>query len=140
MYKQNDKIYETVKNNLKILVNKSVNITRSKLAASDMIRNIEKLNLTEVCFYITRLIFNEEIIQPQKAGDINESYTFSIIDMDELIFGLFLVYKNILSKVKLSKLEKQKNRNIILRYIEENKIFDPDNNNPNYEKILNLFN
>lgn len=140
MSKQNDKIYNTVKYNLKTLVNKSTNISRSKLAAKDMIKNIEKLNLTKVCFYITKLIFDEEIIEPQKAGYINESYTFNIIDMDELVSGLLIVYKYILANVKLSDFEKEKNRNIILKFIEDNEIHDPDNDNPNYRKILNLFN
>lgn len=130
-----ESINEIVKNNLKILINKSLTKERSINAATDFIKKIENLNLSKVCIHITKLIFNEEICIPQTAGRINADYVFSIIDMDSLIFGLYKIYKYILNKVKLSKKEKNENVKIILEYIKE----DPDNENQIYENILQLF-
>lgn len=135
----NDNLEEYVKSNLKILVNKSISPVKSVAAAIDFIKKIEKLNLNEVCLFITKLIFGEEIDYPQNVGNINKEYVFSIIDMDTLTFGLLKIYNYILKNVKLSNGEKRENKKIILEYIEEIKVLDPDNNNVNYEEILNLF-
>ena len=109
--------------NLKILINKSLTKEKSILASKDFIRIIKNLNLKKVCFDITDLIFNETI------SEVEFESTFNIIDIDNLLYGLYEIYKFITSKINLTKLEKNKIRKIILE-------FDDELDN---EQILGLF-
>jgi len=125
----NDKeIKQFVKNNLKILINKSTDKNKSINASKDFIRQTDSLNLSKVCVNVTKLIFNEEICSFQKPGEINEAYAFQLIDHDSLSHGLLKIYDHILKHIKLEEDKRKTCKNYISNYIIEYGQYDDNNN------------
>lgn len=118
---------ELINNNLKILINKSTSEEKSILASKDFIQKIKYQNLRRACVIITDLIFNETMVEVEFES------TFSIIDIDCLSYGLYEIYKYIISRVVLSKNENEKIMSIILSYIEDLEY------NSIYNDIIRLF-
>lgn len=118
---------ELINNNLKILINKSTSEEKSILASKDFIQKIKDQNLRKTCLIITDLIFNEKIVEVEFES------TFSVIDIDCLAYGLYEIYKYIISRVKLSKKQNDKIMSIILSYIEDLEY------NSIYNDIIKLF-
>ena len=118
---------ELINKNLKILINKSISKEKSILASKDFIQKIKDKDLRKTCSIITNLIFNEEIVEVEFES------TFYIIDIDCLLYGLYEIYKYIISKVRLSDKQNDKIISIILSF-SNNQVY-----NELYNEIIKLF-